>query len=132
MIGLDTNVIVRYLAQDDPVQSPIATRLIERLRPDAPGYVAAIVLAEVTWVMARSYKQSREQLANIIEGLLRSSELMIEHAEAAYRALGRFRTSKSIDYADVLIAEISTLAGAREIVTFDKRAAADGGMRLLK
>ena len=132
MIGLDTNVIVRYLAQDDKVQSPIATRLMERLTAENPGFVGSVVLAEITWVMVRAYKKPREDLANIVEALLRSAELVIENAEAAYRALSIYRASKSIDYADALIAETAALAGARETVTFDAKAAADGGMRLLR
>jgi len=132
VIGLDTNVIVRYLAQDDKVQSPIATRLMERLTPENPGYVGSVVLAEISWVLSRAYKTPRDEIAKAIESLLRSAELVVENAEAAYRALGRYRASRSVDYADALIAEAAALAGARETVTFDKRAAADGGMRLLK
>ncbi len=132
MIGLDTNVVVRFLAQDDIVQSPIAARLIRRLRPDQPGFISSVVLAETVWVLTHSYKIPREELANIIESLLRSAELVIENAEAAYRALGLYRAGKRVDYADALIAETARLAGARETVTFDTRAAADGGMRLLR
>lgn len=132
MIGLDTNIIVRYLAQDDKAQSPIATRLMERLAADDPGYVCSVVLAEISWVLSRAYKTPRDEIADAIEGLLRSAELVIENAEAAYRALRRYRASRSVDYADALIAEAAALAGARETVTFDKHAAADGGMRLLR
>ena len=132
MIGLDTNVVVRFLAQDDKLQSPIAARLMERLKPDDPGYVTSVVLAEITWVLARAYKTPRDEIADAVESLLRSAELVIENAEAAYRALGRYRASKSVDYADALIAETAALAGARETVTFDANAAKDGGMRLLK
>ena len=131
MIGLDTNVIVRYLAQDDKVQSPIATRLMERLTPENPGYVGSVVLAEISWVLSRAYKTPRDEIAKAIESLLRSAELVVENAEAAYRALGRYRASRSVDYADALIAEAAALAGARETVTFDRSAAADGGMRLV-
>jgi predicted nucleic-acid-binding protein len=132
VIGLDTNIIVRYLAQDDKAQSPTATRLMERLTPEDPGFVGGVVLAEISWVLSRAYKTPRDEMADAIESLLRSAELVIENAEAAYRALGRFRASGSVDYADALIAEAAALAGARETVTFDKDAAADGGMRLLR
>lgn len=132
MIGLDTNIIVRFLAQDDKVQAPIATRFMERLKPDRPGYVTSVVLAEVTWVLARAYKASRDEIAQTVEGLLRAAELVVENAEPAYRALARYRASVHADYADALIAETAALAGASETVTFDKSAASEAGMRLLR
>ncbi len=132
MIGLDTNVVVRFLAQDDAVQSPLATRLINRLSRERPGFISAVVLAEICWVLSRAYKTSREQVAESVEGLLRSAELIVENAEAAYRALGAYRASASVEFADALIAETAILAGASEVVTFDQKAARELGMRLLK
>lgn len=131
MIGLDTNVIVRFLAQDDESQSPIATRFIARLSRERPGFISSVVLAEMTWVLARAYKASREDIARAVEGLLRSSELIVENTDAAYRALGVYRASQSGEFADALIAQTAALAGASETVTFDKTAAAAFGMRLL-
>ena len=53
MIGLDTNVIVRYVVQDDPRQSAAATRLMEKtLSAENPGFVAVVTLCEVAWVLA--------------------------------------------------------------------------------
>jgi predicted nucleic-acid-binding protein len=132
VIGLDTNVIVRFLAQDDDVQSPIATRFMSRLTRERPGFVSAVVLAEVTWVLARAYKASRDDLARAVEGLLRSAELIVENAEAAYRALAAYQASDSAEFADALIAQTAALAGASETVSFDKNAAAELGMRLLR
>jgi predicted nucleic-acid-binding protein len=132
VIGLDTNVLVRFLAQDDAAQSPLATKLISGLSRERPGFVSAIVLAEVSWVLARAYKASRAEIAAALEGLLRSAELQIENAAAAYRALGLYRASTSADFADALIAETAKLAGAGETVTFDQNAANELGMRLLR
>lgn len=132
MIGVDTNVIVRFLAQDDDVQSPTATRFMSRLSRERPGFVSAVVLAEVSWVLSRAYKVSRDDLAEAIEGLLRSAELMIENADAAYRALSRYQASKSVEFADALIAQIARVAGADEVVTFDQTAASQLGVRLLR
>lgn len=131
MIGLDTNVIVRFLAQDDAVQSPLASRLFSRLSRDEPGFVSLVVLAEVSWVLARAYKATRTELAEAVEGLLRSAEIRIENAEAAWRALGVYQASKSAEFADALIAEIAAHAGATRTVTFDRRAASEAGMTLL-
>jgi predicted nucleic-acid-binding protein len=132
VIGVDTNVIVRFLAQDDDVQSPTATRFMSRLSRERPGFVSAVVLAEVSWVLSRAYKVSRDDLAEAIEGLLRSAELMIENADAAYRALSRYQASKSVEFADALIAQIALVAGADEVVTFDQTAASQLGVRLLR
>jgi predicted nucleic-acid-binding protein len=131
VIGLDTNVVVRFLAQDDPVQSPLATRLFNRLSREQPGFISAVVLAEISWVLSRAYKTPRDQVSEAVEGLLRSAEVMVENAEAAYRALGAYRASSSVEFADALIAETTRLAGANEVVTFDKKAAVELGMRLL-
>lgn len=131
MIGLDTNVIVRFLAQDDDVQSPLASRLFARLSRAEPGFVSLVVLAEVSWVLARAYKITRTDLAEAIEGLLRSAEIRIENAEAAWRALGVYQSSKSAEFADALIAEAAALAGAERTMTFDRGAAAEAGMTLL-
>ncbi len=132
MIGLDTNVVIRYLAQDDETQSPIATRFVSRLSREQPGFVSSVVLAEITWVLSRAYKASHDDIARAVEGLLRSTELIVENAEAAYRALGIYQASTSAEFADALIAQTAALAGARETVTFDRSAAAELGMRLLR
>lgn len=132
MTGLDTNVVIRFLVKDDAAQSAAATRVISRLTKDRPGFISAVVLAEISWVLARAYKAPREDIARVIEGLLRSAELIVENAEAAYRALGVYMASSTADFADALITETASLAGASETVTFDRNAAKEAGMRLLK
>ncbi|HAH08857.1 MAG TPA: VapC toxin family PIN domain ribonuclease, partial [Alphaproteobacteria bacterium] len=81
---------------------------------------------------ARAYKSPRADIAKTVEGLLRSAELVVENAPAAYRALGHYRASRSLDFADALIAQIASLAGADDTVTFDRAAASAPGMRLLQ
>lgn len=131
MIGLDTNVIVRFLTQDDEVQSRLASRLFARLSREEPGFVSLVVLAEVGWVLARAYKASRPEMSTAVEGLLRSAELKVENAEAAWRALGVYQASKSAEFADALIAEIAALEGVSRTLTFDRGAASEAGMTLL-
>lgn len=132
MIGLDTNVVVRYLAQDDDVQSPMASRLIESLSREQPGFIGSVVLAEITWVLSVAYKASRADIARAVEGVLRSAELVVENAEAAHRALAAFEASSSIQFADALISETARLAGAVATATFDRKAALELGMTLLE
>lgn len=131
MIGLDTNVVIRFLVQDEPSQSAIAADVFAGLSRERPGFISIVVLAEISWVLTRAYKISRQDLGRAIEGLLRSAELVVESAEAAYRALARHQAASSGDFADALIAELARSAGVTETVTFDKTAAASFGMRLL-
>lgn len=132
MIGIDTNVVVRFLTQDDDSQSPGATRFMAKLTRERPGFISAVVLAEITWVLARAYKTSRGDIAKVVDGLLRSAELVVQNADAAYRALDVYQASKSVEFADAMIVETAALAGASETVTFDRNAVAETGMRLLK
>lgn len=132
MIGVDTNVVIRFLAQDDATQSPVATRFMSRLSKERPGFISAVVLAEITWVLSRAYKARRQDVGDAIESLLRSAELVIENADAAYRALGVYRAARTAEFADAFIAETAALAGAKETVTFDHGAASEAGMRLLR
>ncbi len=131
MIGLDTNVLVRYLAQDDARQSAIASRLIENtLTEDVPGFVSAIVLVETVWVMEDLYDAERGRVATIVEGLLRARTVIVEDAEIAWRAVEIFRGGRA-DFADCMIRAFATSAGSEIVYTFDKVAARDAGMTLL-
>lgn len=130
-IGLFENGIVRFLAQDHPEQAAIATDVFSELNAREPGFVSSVVLAEVSWVLTGSYGVSREVLGEVVERLLRSTELVVENPEAAYRALALFRKGRSVRFADALIAMTGTLAGATETVAFDRSAAKERGMRLL-
>ena len=99
-------------------------------RREQPGFVSSLVLAEITWVLSRAYKSSREDIAHAVEGLFRSVDLVVENSSVAYRPLGVFQFSKSAGFADALIAETASLAGPVETVTFDQRTASSLGMRL--
>jgi predicted nucleic-acid-binding protein len=131
VIGLDTNVLVRYLAQDDSAQSAIATRLIEQtLSVERPGFVSLIVLAELCWVMESCYDCSSSDVADTLETLLRARQLKVEDSDIAWQALRIFRAGKS-DFADCLIARIGHARECGQTVTFDKAAASTAGMSLL-
>jgi predicted nucleic-acid-binding protein len=132
VIGIDTNVIVRFLTQDDQTQSPIATRFMSLLTKAHPGFVSSVVLAEVSWVLSRAYKSPRAEIAQAIEGILRSAELVVENPDAAYRALAAYQLSTSAEFADALIVQTALLAGSSDTVTFDQNAASTLSMRLLR
>lgn len=131
MIGLDTNVLIRYLAQDDPRQSPLATRFIEkRLSASEPGFIALVVVAEVVWVLVSLYEADRRKIVEVLEGILTTEQLRVESAELVRRALRRFERSKA-DFSDALIAESTVSAGCSRSVTFDRNAATTAGFELL-
>lgn len=131
MIGLDTNVLVRYLAQDDPEQSARATELIEgRLSGDEPGFIGCIVLVETVWVLKRSYRVADDKLQAILEQLLTTVELAFDYREEAWRALQLYR-NEQVDFADALIALIHQHHGCETTVTFDRKAAAAVPFELL-
>jgi predicted nucleic-acid-binding protein len=132
VIGLDTNVIVRYLVQDDPRQSAAATRLIERtISPEAPGFIAGITLCEVVWVLAECYGADRARIKSVLEGLLTARQLAVEEADLAWKALRAWGTS-SADFSDALIGQIVAARGGQKTVTFDRAAAKLPGFELLQ
>jgi len=129
MIGLDTNVLVRYAAQDDPVQSPLANRAVEALTEEAPGYVTCVVLAEITWVLRRVYRLGSPEIAVFVRHLLGAREIVVERTDAVRRAL--VTTGGDERFTDALIAELGVDAGCDYTLTFDRRAAELPGGRLL-
>ncbi len=129
MIGLDTNVLARYIAQDDRRQSAQASALIDSLTADAPGFVSLVVLAELTWVLHDAYERSKDELVTMLDYLLRAQTLRVEQAEIASKALRLYVQSKA-DFADCLVCEAGLAAGCKDTVTFDAKAAKLPGMRL--
>lgn len=130
MIGLDTNIVVRYIMQDDARQAAMATKLIGTLTVDEPGFLTAITIAELGWVLDSCYGLNREQISDVIEALLRTKELVVESSDQVLRAARAFRHGHA-DLADCLIAQIAGAAGCTEVFTFDCGAARDADMSLL-
>ena len=132
MNGLDTNVIVRYLVQDNPVQAGIATRIFEkRLSADERGFVSAVTLCEVVWVLKRGYKRPKPELCAVVRALLEADELEIEHRDLVWRALSAYQ-SGAADFSDYLIGERARVAGAKTTLTFDGAAASSSLFTLAK
>ncbi len=131
MIGLDTNVLVRYVAQDDPKQSPMATLLIESLTVEAPGFVSVVSVVELVWVLSGCYDSTKGEICEALETLLRTKELVVAQADTVWKALRMFREGKA-DFADCLIERSAHEAGCDHTVTFDQNAAKACGMRLIK
>lgn len=131
MIGVDTNVLIRYLTQDDPRQSAIATRFIEaRLSEENPGFVSAVTLCEIAWVLAASYGADRKRVRQTVESLLTTKQLVIEEAELVWKAL-RASEGGQADFSDALIGQIAAAHGCETTVTFDRAAGKLAGFDLL-
>ena len=123
MIGIDSSVLLRYLLDDDPVWSPVATRFVEEeLTVESPGYINLVVLAETVWSLRRSPLFEKSKLASVVEGLLEFDEFVIAERDVVADALSRFR-SDGAGFADFLIAELNRAAGASATVAIDRAAA---------
>jgi predicted nucleic-acid-binding protein len=126
LIGIDTNVLVRYIAQDDPAQSQRATLLIERECNEAnPGFVGLVVLAEIVWVAESCYAASRGEQCQIVRRILETRQLIVQEAETVWQALRLFEQGKA-DFADCLVERTAAAAGCERTVTFDKTASTIG------
>jgi len=121
MIGLDTNILVRYLVQDDPVQSAKATELIERrLTPDNPGFISIVAMVETVWVLDRSYGFAAQEIAATIERILESETLAVENEREVFTAMISLKDGRM--FADAIIGALGRKAGCSYTFTFDRKA----------
>ena len=123
MIGLDTNLLIRYIVRDDPGQTQEATDLIEsRCTAEDPGFLNLVVLSEISWVLGRGYRYDRRTVANVIRHILTAVELEVEESETAWRALSSFEKGQA-DFADFIIGTHNRARQASPTYTFDRKAA---------
>ncbi|MEO8675230.1 MAG: type II toxin-antitoxin system VapC family toxin [Casimicrobiaceae bacterium] len=131
MIGLDTNVLVRYIAQDEPRQAAKAVHLIEEVCGEArPGFVTIVALAELVWVLEECYDSAKTDVAAILERILRTKQFVVEDAETVWKAVRLFEASPA-DFADCLIDRVGAAHDCEYTATFDK-GAAKAGMHLIE
>jgi len=122
MIGLDTNVLVRYLTQDDPIQSRRATDLIERQVTELnPGFVSIVAMTETAWVLERAYGLDAREIAAAIERTLQADVLVVEDEQQVFVAMTALRDGRG-SFADALIGALGERAGCSHTATFDRRA----------
>lgn len=120
MIGLDANVLVRYLTRDDPAQYAKAATFIDRALDRGEQFlVNTAVLCELVWVLGTAYEYSREEIAGALEQLFATAQFEIERVDDARQALRDFRSTKA-DFSDALIGRINRSLGAAHTVTFDR------------
>jgi predicted nucleic-acid-binding protein len=122
MIGLDTNILVRYLTQDDPVQAAQATAVIERrITEHEPGFISVVAMAETVWVLQRFYRFTRERVVAAVERMLRAETLVVDSEREVFTAMTALKEGEG-EFADALIGALSASAGCSCVLTFDRRA----------
>jgi predicted nucleic-acid-binding protein len=130
MIGLDTNILVRYLAQDDPVESPRATEIIERrLTEKSPGFISVVAMVETVWVLDRAYGLERVEIAAALERVLQADTLVVESEQEVFTATTALK-ERTGSFADALIGALGARAGCARTLTFDKSALGLPGFEL--
>jgi predicted nucleic-acid-binding protein len=131
MIGIDTNLLVRHLVQDDEGQACAARDFFrQECSAVSPGWINRIVLCELTWVLERAYRYSRAEVAAALEALAETAEFRLEDSVVVWSALRSYREGIA-DFADALVAATNRQRGCETTVTLDRKASRLGDMRLL-
>lgn len=130
MIGLDTNILVRYLAQDDPIQSLKATEIIERrLTEKNQGFVSNVAMVETVWVLDRAYRLGAPKIAAAVERILQIDVFVVENEQEVFTAMIALKEGRGA-FADALIAALGAKAGCSCTLTFDQKALRLPGFKL--
>jgi predicted nucleic-acid-binding protein len=122
VIGLDTNLVVRYLAQDDPVQSAKATQIFERrLTEEEPGFVSLVTMVETVWVLDAVYGLESGEIAQAVERMLQADTLLVQNEQEVFTAMIALKSGLG-SFADALVGALGRRAGCGSTLTFDKKA----------
>jgi predicted nucleic-acid-binding protein len=122
MIGLDTNILVRYLTQDDPVQSAQARKIMEQqLTEENPGFISMVATVELVWVLENAYKFSAREVAAAVERVLQTDVLVVQNEQEVFTAVAKLKEGRG-SFADALIAALGSWANCSRTLTFDRRA----------
>jgi predicted nucleic-acid-binding protein len=131
MTGLDTNVLVRYLTEDDPVQSRRAADLIATVTARGGRcYISAIVLCEMAWVLRGAYDVSKADLLTTLDRILATTQFVVGDKDVVRRGLEAYRSGKA-DFADYVIGALHASEGCSKTVTFDRRLKGTAGFQIL-
>jgi len=122
MIGIDTNILVRYFTQDNLEQAQIVEQLIDSYATSFNSlFVNNIVMCELVWVLERGYKYNKEEVSKVIKQMLSTEEFAFENQELLWLALSQYNQNK-LDFSDALIGELNKKFGCSETLTFDQAA----------
>lgn len=121
MIGVDTNVLARFLVRDDPAQTETATAFFHRAESRGESlYVSQVVMCELVWVLSSAYRFPRDRIVDVLEQLLRTRQLSFEEPRRIREATDHYR-ARGGDFADQLIKAACLDAGCGAVVTFETR-----------
>ena len=123
MINLDTNILLRYIVQDDSGQLPRAAKIIESCTEEEPGFIVNAMLFEFLWALESAYGFSRQEIAEVMNIILTAPELKVEHKDCVWSALKAYSASSNVDFTDALIGQVGAKYGCATTLTFDKTAA---------
>jgi len=129
-IALDTNVLVRFLTQDDTEQFEIAQDIINNCSTKQPAFICREVLVELVWVLERSYKYSRNEITAAVMGLISAAELHVETAQDVAEILPLYQ-NEGFGFSDLIIRQAAIKNGGCDLQTFDRKAAKLAGVTLL-
>lgn len=131
MKGLDTNVILRYLLQDDRAQAATVNKLVEGLGgPDGPGFISLPTMLEVAWVLRSRYRKSPFEVSVALDLLLSTDALLIQNERELFAAVAALREDLG-SFEDALIGALGQWSGCTSTLTFDKKAARLPGFELI-
>ena len=123
MIGLDTNIVLRYLLQDDPKQTRQANQIIDRqLSEQNPGFISLVTVLEIVWVLRSLLQQTGSQVATHIEHLLAADSLEVQNEQQVFEAAFALKRGTG-EFEDALIGALNAWAGCSRTLTFDRKAA---------
>jgi predicted nucleic-acid-binding protein len=129
MIGLDTNILIRFVAQDDAINSPRANIIMKSLSREEPGWIAITAIAEFAWVMTRTFRINRADIYSMLDMFLIWPDIVVEQADLVRKAANLF-LSGNAEFSDYLVACSGHAAGCSRTLTFDRKAAKSAGMTL--
>jgi predicted nucleic-acid-binding protein len=123
MIGLDTNVLIRYLIKDDKKQFSLAEKVVDSaIKHKTLLHISLVVLCEVVWVLNYTYELKREEIVLFLDKLLHAEHIEIENRQVALGAFREYQHSQA-DFADCIIGLINQSFSCTTTYTFDKKAA---------
>jgi predicted nucleic-acid-binding protein len=131
MIGLDTNVVIRYLAQDDQIQSPKATQIFERrLTEREPGFISLVTMVETVWVLDTVYGLPAQEIAQAVERMLQVDTLVVQNEQEVFTAMVALKSGRG-SFADTLVGALGIWAGCGSTLTFDRKAGRVEGFKVV-
>jgi predicted nucleic-acid-binding protein len=131
MIGIDTNILTRFFAKDNHLQTLKARAILASLTLEEPGWVPLATILELVWVLTSSFRANRLQVCALLDELLGREEIVIENADMIHHAMDMYRRGNA-DFADCLISSSARAAGCSKTLTFDKDGAKTAGMTLVQ